>query len=92
MEAYKKAEELYEDGDYEEAMEAYAQVSEDDSNYEEAQSKMSQCIDSYKAEILNKTENPEDALNYFITENLSLYLLASHSLLHCSFYRLQCLR
>ena len=31
-------------------------------------------------------------LNYFITENLSLYLLASHSLLHCSFYRLQCLR
>ena len=64
MEAYKKAEELYEDGDYEEAMEAYAQVSEDDSNYEEAQSKMSQCVDSYKAEILNKTENPEDEQEY----------------------------
>ena len=64
MEAYKKAEELYEDGNYEEAMEAYAQVSEDDSNYEEAQSKLSQCVENYKTEILNQTENPEDEQGY----------------------------
>lgn len=64
MEAYEKAEKLYKDGNYAEAMAAYSLVVESDENYKDAQTKLSKCVENYKSEILSKTENPDSVEAY----------------------------
>lgn len=64
IESYAKAEKLYESGKYAEALEKYALVVEEDDNYKDAQEKLSKCVESYREEILNKTENPGSQADY----------------------------
>lgn len=62
--AYAKAEEAYEAGNYSTALDEYSQVSENDSNYEDAQTKIAECTEQYRQEILDQTENPESDSEY----------------------------
>lgn len=55
--AYEKAEQHYENGNYTEAMQEYALVIESDDHYREAQTKITECVANYKAEIMRHTEN-----------------------------------
>lgn len=64
MEAYEKAEKLYTDGKYAEAMENYSQVIEDDTNYEDAQEKLSDCVEKYTKDILEGTKKVETIEEY----------------------------
>lgn len=64
MESYAKAEKLYESGKYAEALEKYALVVKEDDHYKDAQEKLSKCVESYREEILNKTENPSSQTDY----------------------------
>lgn len=62
--AYAKAEEAYEAGNYSTALDEYSQVSENDSNYEDAQTKIAECTEQYRQEILDQMENPESDSEY----------------------------
>ena len=64
MTAYEQAEAFYEQGNYQEAMEEYKKVIEDDSNYEEAQKKIEECVNKYKESIASQTENLETEEDY----------------------------
>lgn len=64
MEAYAKAEKLYTDGKYAEAMENYSQVIEDDTNYEDAQEKLSDCVEKYTKDILEGMKQVETIEEY----------------------------
>lgn len=62
--AYEKAEQYYAAGQYSQAIEEYSNVIEEDDNYEDAQSKIEECVDTYKKDILAKTEGPEEYEEY----------------------------
>lgn len=62
--AYQKAEEYYAAGQYSQAIVEYSNVIEEDENYEDAQSKMEECVDTYKEDILSKTEAPAEYEEY----------------------------
>lgn len=62
--AYAKAEEAYEAGNYSAALDEYSHVSEADSNYEDAQTKIAECTEQYRQEILDQTANPESESDY----------------------------
>lgn len=64
MVAYVKAEKLYSAGNYAEAMEAYSMVIEEDDNYDDAQSKLSKCVENYTKEILDETQQVETIEEY----------------------------
>ncbi len=64
QEAFEEAESLYSEGEYMEAAELYAQVSEDSSLYEEAQTKLDECHDLYVAEVLEMTSDPVSQSDY----------------------------
>lgn len=72
--AYEEAEEQYEAGNYSAALAQYSQVSENDSNYEDAQSKIESCTEKYRQDILEQTENPETKTEY--EEAISLVTIA----------------
>lgn len=64
MLAYTRAEKLYSDGNYAEALEEYSQVIEEDDNYEDAQTKLSSCVENYTKEILEGTKQTETIEEY----------------------------
>ena len=64
MTAYEQAEVFYEQGNYQEAMEEYKKVIEDDVNNEEAQKKIEECVNKYKESIASQTENLETEEDY----------------------------
>lgn len=64
MVAYVKAEKLYSAGNYAEAMEAYSLVIEEDDNYDDAQSKLSKCVENYTKEILDETKQVDTIEEY----------------------------
>ncbi|MCD8108278.1 MAG: NPCBM/NEW2 domain-containing protein [Oscillospiraceae bacterium] len=76
--AYELAESYYDAGDYEAAMDAYQKVDESDTAYyEDAQSKIEQSKDNYRADIIEKVGSPSTVSEYetaisFLTSALSV--------------------
>ncbi len=64
MLAYVEAEKLYSDGNYAEALEEYSHVIEEDDNFEDAQTKLSSCVENYTKEILEGTKQVETIEEY----------------------------
>lgn len=61
---FAEAEELYEEGEYVDAMELYAEISEDSADYEAAQSRIDECKDKYIEEVLELTASPSTQSDY----------------------------
>lgn len=61
---FAAAEELYNAGEYEEALEIYVQIDEDAADYETAQSRISECRELYIEDVLARASSPSTQSEY----------------------------
>ncbi len=78
--SFKKAEEALEDEDYAKAINLYEQVVKDDPHYEDAQSKITECREAYKAIKIDEAEvyaNKNDYINAISSLNDALAVVGN---------------